>query len=159
MSDHTIVANRVVKTFFVQFFCVFLPPLLNLFCICYVLAISVLYWAHHCMKCSLGISHFLEEISSLSHSIVFVYLSLPFFGTLHSDGYIFFFSPLPLVSLLFSASCKASSDYHFALLHFFSLGMVLITASCTMSQMPVHNSSGTLPIRSHPFNLFVSSTV
>ena len=25
------------------------------------------------MKCSLGISHFLEEISSLSHSIVFLY--------------------------------------------------------------------------------------
>jgi len=26
------------------------------------------------MKCSLGISHFLEEISSLSHSIVFLYI-------------------------------------------------------------------------------------
>ena len=26
------------------------------------------------MKCSLGISNFLEEISSLSHSIVFLYL-------------------------------------------------------------------------------------
>jgi len=25
------------------------------------------------MKCSLGISHFLEEISSLSHSVVFLY--------------------------------------------------------------------------------------
>ena len=53
------------------------------------------------MKCSLGISNFLEEISSLSHSIVFLYfcaviiwgrlsyLSWLFFGTLHSDGYIF----------------------------------------------------------------------
>ena len=29
--------------------------------------------AHLCMKCSLGISHFFEEISSLSHSIVFLY--------------------------------------------------------------------------------------
>ena len=37
-------------------------------------------------------------------------------------------------SLLSSAICKASSDNHFAFLHFFSLGMVLITASCTMSQ-------------------------
>ena len=52
------------------------------------------------MKCSLGISHFLEEISSLSHSVVFLYffaliteegflISLLFFGTLHSDAYIF----------------------------------------------------------------------
>ena len=36
------------------------------------------------------------------------------------------FSPLPLVSLLFSAICKPSSDNHFAFLHFFFLGMVLI---------------------------------
>ena len=33
---------------------------------------SVLYWAQLYMKCSLGISNFLEEISSLSHSIVFL---------------------------------------------------------------------------------------
>ena len=33
--------------------------------------VSVLYCAHLSMKCSLGISNFLEEISSLSHSIVF----------------------------------------------------------------------------------------
>ena len=31
------------------------------------------------MKCSLGISNFLEEISSLSHSIVFFYFFLSFF--------------------------------------------------------------------------------
>ena len=53
------------------------------------------------------------------------------------------FSPLPLPSLLFSAICKASSDNHFAFLHFFFLGMVLITASCTMSQTSIHSSSGT----------------
>ena len=32
MSDHTIVIIWVMKLFFVQFFCVFLPPLLNSFC-------------------------------------------------------------------------------------------------------------------------------
>ena len=42
------------------------------------------------------------------------------------------FSLLPLASLLFLANCKASSDNHFAFLHFFFLGMVLITASCTL---------------------------
>ena len=60
----------------------------------------ILYRAHHCMKCSFGISNFLEEISSLSHSVLFLdffalhwgrlsYLFLLFFGTLHSDAYIF----------------------------------------------------------------------
>ena len=43
------------------------------------------------------------------------------------------FSPLPFVSLLFSAICKASSDNHFAFFHFFFLGMVLIPTSCTTS--------------------------
>ena len=52
------------RSFFVQF-CVFLPPLLNSFCFCQVPTISVLYWAHLCMKRSLGISNFLEEMSSL----------------------------------------------------------------------------------------------
>ena len=64
------------------------------------------------MKCSLGISNFLEEISSLSHSVVFLYffaliaeegflLFLLFFGTLHSDAYIFLFL-LCFVLLFFS---------------------------------------------------------
>ena len=34
MSDHTIVIIRIMKIFFVQFFCVFLPPLLNIFRFC-----------------------------------------------------------------------------------------------------------------------------
>ena len=54
------------------------------------------------------------------------------------------FSPLPLASLLFSAICKASSDSHFAFWHFFFFGIVLITASCTISRTSVHSSSGTL---------------
>ena len=44
--------------------------------------ISVLYWAHLCMKCSLGISNFLEEISSLSRSVVFLY----FFALIAEEG-------------------------------------------------------------------------
>ena len=46
---------------------------------------------------------------------------------------ISFLFPLLFASLLLSAICKASSDNHFAFLHFFFMGMVLITASCTMS--------------------------
>ena len=62
------------------------------------------------------------------------------------------FSPLPLASILFSAICKVSSDNHFALLHFFSLGMVLITAFYTMSWTSIQSSSGTLSISSVIYN-------
>ena len=56
----------------------------------------------------------------------------------------FTFSLLSLASLLFSAICKAYSDNCFAFLHFFFLGMVLITASCTISWTSIHSSSRTL---------------
>ena len=69
------------------------------------------------------------------------------------------FSPLPFASLLFSAFYKVSSDSHFAFLHFFFLGMGLITASCVMSRTSVHSSSGILCIISNLLNLFVTSTV
>ena len=98
------------------------------------------YCAHLCMKCSLGIYNFLEEISSLSHSI-FLY----FFALITEESFLiapcyslklciqmgisFLFS-FALTSPLFSAICKASSDNHFAFLHFFFLGMVLIKDSC-----------------------------
>ena len=118
------------------------------------------------MKCSLGISTFHEEISNLSHSIVFLY----FFALVTEEGFLLClilwnsifkwvylsFSPLLLASLLFSAICKASSDNHLAFLHFFLLGMVLIIAFCTMSRTSVHSSSDTLSIRSNPLNLFES---
>ena len=114
------------------------------------------------MKCSLDISNFLEKISSLSHSIVFLY----FFALIAEEGFLI--SPcysLELciqmgISFLFSfAFCfssflsyflsKASvkPDNHFAFLHFFFIGMVLITASCTMSRTSIHTSLGTLSIR------------
>ena len=67
--------------------------------------------------------------------------------------YLSFF-PLLFASHLFTAICKASSDSHFAFLHFFFSGMVLIPVSCTMSQTSIHSSSGTLSIRPNPLNLF-----
>ena len=103
----------------------------------------------------LAISNLLEEISSLSHSVVFLY----FFALITEEAVLSLlaipwnspfkwvslsFSPLPLASLIFSTICKASSDNHFAFFHFFFLGMVLITASCTMPRTSIHSSSGTL---------------
>ena len=107
---------------------------------------------------SLVFPNLLFSTISLHWSLKFSYLSSIFFGTLHSNGYLSFF-PLPFASLLFSAICKGLSFNHFALLHFFFLGMVLILASYTMSQASVHSSSGTLSIRFNPLNLFVTSTV
>ena len=46
------------------------------------------------------------------------------------------FSPLPFTSLLFTVISKASSDNNFTFLHFFSLGMVLIAASCICHELP-----------------------
>ena len=128
------------------------------------------FCAHLCMKYSIGISNFLEEISGLSHPIVFLYFS----ALITEEGFLISpcyslepciqmahlsFSPLPFASLLFIAVWKASSDNHFAFLHCFFLGMVLITASCTMSQTSIHSSSGTLSIGSNLLDLFVTSTV
>ena len=84
------------------------------------------------MKRSLGISSFLEEISSLPHPIFLLY----FFALITEEGFLSFpcysldlfiqmailsFSPLPLASLLFSAICKAPSDNHFAFFAFLFL--------------------------------------
>ena len=84
------------------------------------------------------------SLSLHDHLGRFCYLSLLFFGTLDSNGYIFPFLLLPLASLLFSAICKASPHNHVSFLHFFFLGMVLFSASCTMSWTSVYSSSGTL---------------
>ena len=67
------------------------------------------------MKCSLGISHFLEEISKLSYSVVFLY----FFALITEKGFLIFsafrclyvsFSPLLFASFLFTAICNASPE-------------------------------------------------
>ena len=79
------------------------------------------------MKCSLGISNFLDEVFSLSLSIIFLY----FFALTTEEAFFLSpcyslelciqrvdlsFSPFPLASLLFSGICKASSGNHFAFL-------------------------------------------
>ena len=120
-----------------------------------ILSISVLYSAHLCMKCSLGISNFFEEISNLSHSVfssislhwslrkAFLSLLAILWNSAFRWVYLSF-SPLLLASLLSTAICKASSNSHSAFWHFFFLGMVMLPVSCTMSWTSVYSSSGTL---------------
>ena len=78
---------------------------------------SVLYCAHLCMKCSLGISNFLEKISRLSHSIilfyslhsslrkVFLYLLAILWNSIQMDISFFFSFAFLFSSFLFSAIC------------------------------------------------------
>ena len=165
MSEHTIVLIWVIKTFFVEF-CVFLFLISS--ASFQVLTISVLYCAHLYMKCSLGISYFLESLvfTILLFSSISLHCSLRktlsplaiLWNSAFKWAYLYF-SLLSFTSLLFSAICKASSDNHFAFLHFFFLELVLITDSCTMTGTSIHSSSGTLSIRYNPLNLFVTSTV
>ena len=106
----------------------------------------------------LFISNFLEEISSLSHSVVFLY----FFALITEEGFLISLCySLELciqmgVSFLFSfAFCFSSFlscflgllKQPFCLFAFLFLGMVLITASCTISRTSLHSSSGTLSDR------------
>ena len=71
---------------------------------------------------------------SFKESVVVVVLSLLAILCNSAFKWVYLsFSPWPSASLLFLAICKASSDNHFALLHFLFLEMVLIIASCTMS--------------------------
>src|SRR5574337_1155699 len=71
------------------------------------------------MKCSLGISNFLEELSSLSHSVVFLY----FFALITEEGFLI--PPcyslelciLMLISFLFSFA------FHFSSFHSYLYGL------------------------------------
>ena len=125
----------VMKIFFVQFFVyschLFLMSyalllLLGPYCFCPLLRPSL----HEMFPC---ISNVLDEISSLSHSIIvlyffcihhwrrlFLYLLAILCKSAFRRVYLSFY-PLPLASLLFSAIYKASSDNHFAFLHFLIL--------------------------------------
>ena len=129
--------------------------------------ISVLYWAHIFMKCSLGISDFLEEIFSLPHSIVSHY----FFALITEEGFLI--SPcysLELciqmgLSFLFSfAFCFPSFQRYFygLLLQPFCLFAFLFLWDglnpWLLSWTSLHSSSGTLSIKSNSLSLFFTST-
>ena len=124
-------------------FCVFLPPLLIssasvrsilfLFFIMPIFAWNVPFVAFIFVKTSLVFPILLFSSISLHCSLRKAFFSL--LAILWNSAFrwaYLSFSPLPLASLLFSVICKASSDNHFAFLHFYFLGMVLITTFCTM---------------------------
>ena len=112
------------------------------------------------LKRSLFILILVFSSTSLHCSFTEVFFS--FFAFLWNSAFSWVYlslSHLPYASLLFTATCKASSNNPFAFLHLFFLRTVWVTASCTMLWTSIQSSSGTLSIRYSPLNLFVSSTV
>ena len=70
------------------------------------------------------------------------------------------FSPLAFTSLLFTATCKRSSDSHFAFFHLFFLGKFLIPASLQCHKPPSIVLQALCLSDLIPWiNLFVTSTV
>ena len=133
---------------FVQFFCVFLPPL-NIFSI---MSIPFLSFIVHIfawnvplvslifLKISLVFPSQLFSSISLYWSLRKAFLSLlaMLWNSAFKWAYLSF-SPLLFISLLFSAICKSSQTTYLPFFHFLFLEMVLITASCTTSWTWVHS--------------------
>ena len=99
---------------------------------------------------SLGISNFLEEISSLSHSIVFLFFALSL-----RKAFLSLLFSLPLASLLSQLFVRPPQTATLPFLHFFPWGLFW-PLSPVVSQTSIQSSSGTLSIRSNPLNLFVT---
>ena len=165
MNDHTVVAIWVIKTFYIVllFSCyLFLIssasvrsiPFLSFYVLIFVWNVPLV--SPIFLKRSLVYPILL--LSSVSLHVYlgrFSYLPLLFFGTLHSDGYIF---PFLLCLLLLFFSQLFVRLLRQPCLPFFFLGMILITPSCTMLWTSAIFSQA-LSIRSNPLNLFVTSTV
>ena len=127
-------------------------------------SISVLYYAHLCMKYPLGICNFLEHISSLSNFVVFLY----FFALSTEEGFLISleiigdnrlailwnsiqmgnlsFSSLP--SLLFFSQLVGLPKTTIFLFTFLFLGDDFDHYLYIVSQTSVHSSSGLYQIQS-----------
>ena len=112
----------------------------DLFCFYEVFTISVLYCAHlwYFQFSIFDIFNFLEEISSLSPSVVFLFFFALFIeeGLLVSPCYSLEFCiylgvsfPFSLAFHFTSVICKASSDNPFDFLLFISFEMILFAVS------------------------------
>ena len=154
-------------SFFIEFFCLFLPPLIDLFCLfgpCHLC--PLLYLSLHenvplvspiFLKRYLVFPILLFSSISLHYSLKKAFLSLlPILWNSAVSWLYLSLSPLPFTSLLFSDIYQTSSENHFVFLYFLFLGMFLVTTYC-MVQIPIHTSLGTLQTRSSPLNLFTTS--
>ena len=75
--------------------------------------------SHLCMKCSLGISDFLEEISSLSHSVVFLY----FFALITEESFLISSCYSLELCIQMFVSFLFSFAFHFSSFHSYLSGL------------------------------------
>ena len=129
---YTIMIILVVKIFFVQFFYVFLPPLLKssssvrsitfLYLFEPIFAWNIPLVSLIFLKRSLVFPILLFSSISLHWLLKKAFLSLLVIHWNAAFRCLYLsFSLLLFASLLFTAICKPSSDRHFAFLHFFSM--------------------------------------
>ena len=112
------------------------------------------------LKISLILTILLFSSISLYWSLGKAFLSLlAILWTLHSNAYIFPFLLCFLLLFFSQLFVRPSQTAILLFLHFFFLGVVLVPVFYTMLRTSVNSSSGTLPIRYKPLNLFVTSTV
>ena len=132
---------------------------LNILWHCFSLGLELKHLFQSCGHCWVPQNCWHIECSTFTASSFRIWNSSTGISSPPLDFFLFFwnsafrclylsFAPLLFISLPFTAICKASPDSHFAFLHFFSTGMVLISVSCTMSRTSFYSSSGTLSIRS-----------
>ena len=135
-----------------------------------VRSISVLYWAHLCMKCSLGISNFLEVISSLSHSVVFLYFFawslrkafLSLLAILWNSAFTcvyLSFSPLLFTSLFSQLFVRPLQTAILLFCISFSWGWSTGSLSPVQGHEPPFIVHQALCLSDDPLNLFLTSTV
>ena len=102
-----------------------------------IFAWNVPFWSLFFLKRSLVFPILLFSSISLHWSLRKAFLSLlAILGNSVFQWVYHSFSPLLFAPLLFTAICKASSDSHFAFLHFFFLGMVLLLCPVQCHELP-----------------------
>ena len=166
MSDYTVVIIWAIKIFFVSFICVFLPPCLNFFCFCW--SLPFLYFIAFIFVWNTPLVYLMY----LKRSLVFPfhsfplflcnvylgrlsYLSLVFFGTLHSDD----------ISFLFSFACCFFSQLFIRPLQTTILPFAFLFLGDGFDHHLLVNVTNLHPqffrhsIRYNPLNLFMTSTV
>ena len=91
------------------------------------------FWAHLCLKCSHDISNFLEEISSLSHFVVFLYV----FALISEEGFLI----SPCYSLELCIQMGISFLFSFAFIFSFLSSLCVCVCVCVCVYLYVHLTS------------------
>ena len=93
------------------------------------------------MKCSLGISNFLEEISSLSHSFVFLYI----FASISEEGFLISSCSSLELCIQMLISFLFSFAFRFSSFHLSTLDPVLYNKGNHRCEKTEHDNEASAP--------------